>query len=107
MSQAQPVLSSLQSKLQAAEQQHLDLSARLSRQGEQNHGTLQTLVKTLKLLGNCTDKSNYHRDEDLVKRCWIEIAKKLEDTAALYEIDFQVTLNGEPVAFIDTSEPLS
>ena len=68
---------------------------------------VRTLVKTLKLLGNCTDKSNYHRDEDLVKRCWIEIARKLEDTAALYEIDFQVTLNGEPVAFIDTSEPLS
>ena len=67
---------------------------------------IETLVKTLKLLGNCTNKSNYAWNQDLVKRAWIEVAKKLEDTAALYDVEFTVTVDGEPVITIDTTEPL-
>ena len=67
---------------------------------------VETLVKTLKLLGNCTNKSNYAWNQDLVKRAWIEIAKKLEDTAALYDVNFQVTVDSVPVISVDTAEPL-
>ena len=67
---------------------------------------VETLVKTLKLLGNCTNKSNYAWNQDLVKRAWIEVAKKLEDTAALYDVEFAVTVDGKPVITVDTTEPL-
>ena len=67
---------------------------------------VETLIKTLKLLGNCTNKSNYAWNHDLVKRAWVEIAKQLEKTADLYEIDLSVMVDGESASLIDTSEPL-
>lgn len=67
---------------------------------------VETLIKTLKLLGNCTNKSNYEWNQDLVKRAWIEVAKKLEATAAEFDIEFAVTVDGQPCYTVDTSEPL-
>ena len=67
---------------------------------------VETLVKTLKLLGNCTNKSNYDWNQDLVKRAWIEIAKKLQDTAGRYDMDLTIHLNGDEINTLDTAEPL-
>lgn len=67
---------------------------------------VEKLVDTMRLLENCTSKSNYEWSEDLVKRSWIEIAKKLQDTAAAYDLKFEVLLDGDNVEFIDTSTPL-
>jgi hypothetical protein len=68
---------------------------------------VEKLVDTMRLIGNCTNKQNYDWDEDLVKRCWIEIAKMLEETADLFGVKFSVQVNDVPVIEIDTNEPLS
>ena len=67
---------------------------------------VEKLKDTLRLMSNCTNKSNYEWNQDLVKRCYIEIAKAIEDSADLFEIDLAVTVDGTPVVEIDTTEPL-
>ena len=66
----------------------------------------QKLVDQFRLLENCTSKSNYEWTEDTVKRAWIEIAKALQTTAKAYDLELDVSLNGDEVQFIDTSQPL-
>lgn len=67
---------------------------------------VEKLVDTMRLLENCTAKSNYEWDEDLVKRSWIEIAKRLQETAAAYDLKLDISLNGDQVHYIDTTEPI-
>ena len=67
---------------------------------------VEKLVDQMRLLENCTSKSNYEWTEDTVKRAWVEIAKRLQDTAKAYDMDLTVMLNGDEVEFIDTSEPI-
>ncbi len=66
----------------------------------------QKLVDQFRLLENCTSRSNYEWTEDTVKRAWIEIAKALQVTAAAYDLELEISLNGDEVQFIDTSHPL-
>ena len=66
----------------------------------------EKLVDQFRLLENCTSKSNYEWTEDTVKRAWVEIAKQLRQTAKAYNLDLEITLNGDEVQFIDTQEPL-
>ena len=68
---------------------------------------VEKLVKTMGLLENCTSKSNYEWNDDLVQRAWVEIAKSLRDTAKAYDLELDISLNGNEVQFIDTSKPLS
>ena len=68
---------------------------------------VEKLVDQFRLLQNCTSKSNYEWTEDTVKRAWVEIAKALQDTAAAYDLNLEILLNGDNVEFIDTSQPLS
>ena len=67
---------------------------------------VEKLVDTMRLLENCTAKSNYEWDEDLVKRSWIEIAKRLQETAAAYDLKLDISLNGDQVHYIDTTDPI-
>ena len=67
---------------------------------------VEKLVDQFRLLENCTSKSNYEWDADLVKRSWIEIAKGLQNTAKAYDLDLEITLDGDEVQYLDTSEPL-
>lgn len=66
----------------------------------------EKLIDQFRLLQNCTSKSNYEWTEDTVKRAWIEIAKALQETAAAYDLELDISLNGDEVQFIDTSKPL-
>lgn len=66
----------------------------------------EKLVDQFRLLENCTSKSNYEWTEDTVKRAWIEIAKALRQTAKAYDLDLEISLNGDEVQYIDTSSPL-
>ena len=66
----------------------------------------EKLVDQFRLLENCTSKSNYEWTEDTVKRAWVEIAKALRQTAKSYDLDLEITLNGDEVQFIDTQKPL-
>lgn len=67
---------------------------------------VKKLIKSLEVLTNCSNKSNYEFDEDLVRRTWIEIGKHFQLAAAEFDTDFTVLLNGANVADIDTTEPL-
>ena len=66
----------------------------------------EKLVDQFRLLENCTSKSNYEWTEDTVKRAWVEIAKQLRQTAKAYDLDLEITLNGDEVQYIDTQKPL-
>lgn len=67
---------------------------------------VEKLVDQFRLLENCTSKSNYEWDTDLVKRSWIEIAKCLQVTAQSYDLELEITLDGDEVQYLDTSEPM-
>ena len=64
------------------------------------------LIDTIRLIGNCTSKSNYSWNEDVVKRVWIEIAKHLKTAAKDYDLELTVMVNGDEVQYVDTSQPL-
>ena len=67
---------------------------------------VEKLCKQLELLENCTSKSNYEWTPDLVQRAWVEIALKLQDTCAAYDMKLNIELDGKNVALYDTSKPL-
>ena len=68
---------------------------------------VQKLIKALEVVENCSNKSNYEFDEDLVTRTWIEIGKQFQYVGQAFEIDFQVTLDGKDLRDYDTSKPLN
>lgn len=65
-----------------------------------------TLVKTLQLLENCTNKSNYEWNKDLVQRAWIEIGLQMQDTCEAYDMKLNIELDGKAIGLYDTSKPL-
>lgn len=64
------------------------------------------LLKSLEVLENCSNKSNYEFNEDLVQRCWVEIGKQFEQVAQSFDIDLHITLDGKGLKAYDTSKPL-
>ena len=66
----------------------------------------ERIAKTATLLVNCTNKSNYEWDKDLVARCWVELAKVFRTVAKSYGVDFDVTLNGYEVEHLDATKRL-
>ena len=66
----------------------------------------EKLVKGLELLENCSNKSSYEWNTDLVQRAWIEIAKKLIRGARAFGLELEVTLNGKDVRDVDTTKRL-
>ena len=68
---------------------------------------VEKLIKTLEIVENCSNKSNYEFDEDLVKRTWIEIGKQFEQVSKAFDVDFQITLDGQELRDYDTSKPLN
>ena len=67
---------------------------------------VDTLVKTLRLIENCTNRSNYEWDQDLVKRSWIEIGQCFTEVAGAYKIKFNLEVDGKPLVEYDTTKPL-
>ena len=67
---------------------------------------VEKLCKQFELLENCTSKSNYEWTPDLVRRAWIEIAYKLQDTCAAYDMELDILLDGKRISEYDTSKPL-
>ena len=66
----------------------------------------EKLVDQFRLLENCTSKSNYEWTEDTVQRAWVEIAKALRQTAKAYDLDLEITLNGDEIQYVDTTKSL-
>lgn len=64
---------------------------------------VEKLIKQLDVLSNCSNKSTYEFDTDLVQRCWVEIAKQLQVTAKCFGLDMIITVGGKNVREIDTS----
>lgn len=67
---------------------------------------VKTLIKTLQLLENCTNKSNYDWNEDLVQRAWVEIGLELINTCSAYDMDLKILLDGKLLSEYDTTQPL-
>ncbi len=67
---------------------------------------VEKLIKGLEVLENCSSKSNYEFDEDLVKRCWIEIGKQFSQAARAFDIDLHIQLDGKDLKDYDTSKSL-
>lgn len=67
---------------------------------------VEKLCKQLELLENCTAKTNYEWTTDTVKRAWIEIALKLQDTCSAFDMDLQISLDNKRLIEYDTSKPL-
>ena len=65
---------------------------------------VEKLIKALDVLENCSSKSNYDFDEDLVKRCWIEIGKQFSHVASSFDVDLHILLDGRDIKHIDTSK---
>ena len=63
---------------------------------------VEALVKQLDILSNCSNKSSYEFDTDLVHRCWVEIAKHLQSSAKCFGLDMIITVNGKNVREIST-----
>ena len=68
---------------------------------------VEKLVKSIEVVENCSNKGNYDWTPDLVQRCWIEIAKRLQLSAKEFGLNLEVKLNGKNVANIDTSKRLN
>lgn len=68
---------------------------------------VEKLIDTLRLLQNCTSKKDYEWTDDTVKRAWIEIAERFQETAKAYGLELEISLDGDQVQYIDTSRPLS
>ena len=66
---------------------------------------VEKLVKQLDVLANCSNKGSYEFDANLLKRCWIEIAKQLQTTAKCFGVEMIVMVDGKNVREIDTSKP--
>ena len=64
---------------------------------------VETLIAKLEILENCSNKSSYEWTEDLVKKCWIEIGKRLQTTAKSFGVEMIIHVNGKNVREIDTS----
>ena len=62
---------------------------------------VETLTKTLRLIGNCSNKQNYEWDDKLVYDAWLEIAQEFTNCAKKYDIDFDVLVNGTEVRYAD------
>lgn len=66
---------------------------------------VEKLVKQFKLVANCSTKSSYEYDKELLYRAWVEIGKHLQSTAKCFGVEFKVTVDGKDLYEIDTSVP--
>lgn len=66
---------------------------------------VEKLLNALRVIEHCS-KPHMERNPDLTKRCWIEIAKRFEEVAAEFEIDWSISLDGKDIHDYDTSKPL-
>lgn len=64
---------------------------------------VEALIRTLKVVTNCSVKSSYEWNQDLIRRTWIEIAKHFVSSARCYGVDFIVTVDGQDCREVDTS----
>jgi len=51
------------------------------------------LRDTLRKISNCSNRTNYEWNNDLVQNAWILIAEEFTDTAAQYGVDFRVEVS--------------
>lgn len=61
---------------------------------------VETLVKTLKLLGNCTNKSSYAWDQATVYDAWVQIGIIFCQTAELFGVKFELIIDGDEVQYV-------
>ena len=65
---------------------------------------VEKLVKSFDLLGNCTSKSSYAWDDQLVRKVWVHILVAVTETAKSYGLSVEFTVDGlESASLYDTA----
>ena len=64
---------------------------------------VEALIEKLNILDHCSNKSSYEWSDDLVKKCWIEVAKQLQSSAKCFGVEMIIHLDGQNIRDIDTS----
>ena len=64
---------------------------------------VEALIEKLNILEHCSNKSSYEWTDDLVQKCWIEVAKRLQLSAKSFGIEMIIHLNGMNIRDIDTT----
>ena len=62
---------------------------------------VEKLIKALDVLSNCSNKSGYIWDQDLVHDVFITIARIFQEKAKLFGVKFEVLVNGEEVDYTE------
>lgn len=55
---------------------------------------VERLVKTVELITNCSNKSNYDWTEDTVKKAWVHLLIKVSRAASAFGLKVSFTVNG-------------
>ena len=55
---------------------------------------VEKLVKTVELITNCSNKSNYDWAEDTVKKTWVHLLIKVSRAANAFGLNVSFTVNG-------------
>lgn len=63
-------------------------------------GRVEKLIKSLKVLCNCSKKSGYMWDQDLVHDVWVTIATIFQESAKDFGVDFSIMVDGEEVQYV-------
>ena len=60
---------------------------------------VEKLLSSLKILGNCSSKSNYEWSQDLVHDAWVQIGIIFCQTAEAFGVKFELMVDGEEVQY--------
>ena len=60
---------------------------------------VERLLSGLRILGNCSNKSNYDWNQDLVHDAWVQIGIFFCETAQAFGVKFELMVDGEEVQY--------
>ena len=62
---------------------------------------VEKLIKALQVAGNCSKKSAYGWDQDIMHDIWVQIARAFAKTADSFGVRFEVLVDGVEVDYIE------
>ncbi len=68
---------------------------------------VEKLIKSLEVAGNCSNKSGYAWDQNLVHDVWVQIARIFAQTADSFGVKFEVLVDGVEVDYAESKSKKS
>lgn len=59
---------------------------------------IEKLVDQFRVIGNCSNKSNYDYNAETVAKVWIHIIDSMCEAGEKYGLNFQFTINGKSLS---------